>query len=272
MLPFVDQGPLYDASLAALEPAGGPAVPWDNAVPCVTTQFSLLLCPSDGGQPDTRERRPALTNYMFSRGDNAWDYNPEWHGNGGRGIRGFFIGVRNDGQGGGPRRFADVTDGLSNTIAMGEKIYAKSETNTIKTGGSTTSVADGGRNNPALCLASVNQNGQYINVGDAAGARLSGLRAYDGAPFFTSCMTIIGPNGPSCKNDANQHNRDGIPTITSQHAGGAQVLMGDGAVRFISESINTGNLTAEPVVTGPSPYGIWGALGSVSGGETIGEF
>jgi len=47
--------------------------------------------------------------------------------------------------------------------------------------------------------------------------------------------------------------------------------MGDGAVRFISENIDTGDISASQAATGKSPYGIWGALGSKSGGETLGE-
>ena len=111
-------------------------------------------------------------------------------------------------------------------------------------------------------------------MGDNRGSRLAGVRAYDGAPPFAGCNTIIPPNGPSCKNgNDNQHDRDGIMTMTSQHTGGAQVLLGDGSVRFISENIDSGNLTAAAPTGGtPSPYGVWGSLGSVQGGEVIGEF
>jgi hypothetical protein len=54
-----------------------------------------------------------------------------------------------------------------------------------------------------------------------------------------------------------------------------QVLLGDGAVRFVSENIDAGNSGApDPDSTGAarSPYGIWGALGSRNGGEVIGDF
>ena len=67
-------------------------------------------------------------------------------------------------------------------------------------------------------------------------------------------------------------------TATSLHTGGVQVLMVDGAVRFVSENIDTGDLTAttpnrnNPNTRGRSPYGVWGALGTKRGGETIGEF
>ncbi len=41
--------------------------------------------------------------------------------------------------------------------------------------------------------------------------------------------------------------------------------MADGSVRFVTETINCGNYG-----TGTNPsYGIWGALGTVNGGEAI---
>lgn len=58
--------------------------------------------------------------------------------------------------------------------------------------------------------------------------------------------------------------------------------MADGSVRFISETIDTGNqalswnayngtgATATP--SGQSIYGVWGALGSKAGGEAASNF
>ena len=277
MLPYLEQANLQEDSLLALEPTGGATASWSGGVPCIDTPLAVLRCPSDLGETTSRERRPATTNYLFSRGDDPWDQNPGWQGNGGRGMRGFFLAIRGDGQGGGPRRFRDVMDGLSNTVAMGEKIVAQRDGRTIRSGATTTLVANGGRDNPSNCIAAVITDGTYVtpgsttpNVGNAAGSELGGVRAYDGAPPFTHVNTIIAPNGPSCKNgNNNAHDRDGVFTMTSQHQGGAHVVMGDGSVRFISSSINTGDLTQPSVRTGPSPYGIWGALGSVSGEEVI---
>jgi hypothetical protein len=59
------------------------------------------------------------------------------------------------------------------------------------------------------------------------------------------------------------------------HVGGVHCLMADGAVRFVSENIDSGNLTAaNPAQNGGglSPYGVWGALGTKSGGETVSDF
>ena len=72
-----------------------------------------------------------------------------------------------------------------------------------------------------------------------------------------------------------------IATAGSRHAGGAHVLMGDGAVKFITESIDTGNLQ-QPTVGRDAPalppgtmsqYGLWGALGTRDISEVLdGEF
>lgn len=67
-------------------------------------------------------------------------------------------------------------------------------------------------------------------------------------------------------------------------------MMGDGTVRFVNENINSS--TPSPVTNTPgdanqipdattslinyparqSPYGIWGNIGTIVGGETGGEF
>ncbi|WP_339677123.1 DUF1559 domain-containing protein [uncultured Gimesia sp.] len=91
-----------------------------------------------------------------------------------------------------------------------------------------------------------------------------------GYPFYSGITTVLPPNSPSCSSGG--HQGWGIYSASSMHTGGCHVLMGDGAVRFVSENIDTGNLSAAQVTSGNSPYGIWGALGSMMGGETVGEF
>lgn len=104
-----------------------------------------------------------------------------------------------------------------------------------------------------------------------------GYRWGDGAAFFHAITTILPPNTAVCLiGDPNWqsgggHYAPGIWTPTSDHPGGVNVAMADGSVRFISETIDTGNLSVvapAPTASGRSPYGVWGALGTKSGGET----
>ena len=58
----------------------------------------------------------------------------------------------------------------------------------------------------------------------------------------------------------------------SNHAGGVNCGMMDGSVRYVTDGIDCGNTDAivnyNTHKTGKSPYGVWGALASKSGGES----
>ncbi len=56
----------------------------------------------------------------------------------------------------------------------------------------------------------------------------------------------------------------------SHHTGGAHVLLGDGAIKFITDSIEAGNVASSYNVSGgKSPFGVWGALGTRASREVI---
>ncbi len=77
-----------------------------------------------------------------------------------------------------------------------------------------------------------------------------------------------------CARDRRANGADGLFPPQSRHPSGVLASLADGSVRFISDSINTGDLTlpeanGQPVTRYKnSPYGVWGALGSINGGET----
>ncbi len=59
-------------------------------------------------------------------------------------------------------------------------------------------------------------------------------------------QTILPPNKPSCFEAPGARQGDdrsrGISTMGSHHTGGAHVLLGDGAIKFITDSIEAGML------------------------------
>lgn len=106
---------------------------------------------------------------------------------------------------------------------------------------------------------------------------------------MSGVQTIRPPNKPVCLGDNASPvgdqwlpiRNDGVNPPSSRHQGGAHVLMGDGAVIFITDSIEAGNQDSVPVRRGNavplprpgamSPYGLWGALGTRASKETIEE-
>ena len=105
-----------------------------------------------------------------------------------------------------------------------------------------------------------------------------------GAFGMTAVHTIRPPNSEACFHG--WHDNVGTCPPASRHQGGAHVLMGDGAVIFMTDSVEAGNQNApmpgavgdnQPngwALTGvgkKSPYGLWGALGSRASKETIEE-
>ena len=130
--------------------------------------------------------------------------------------------------------------------------------------------------NVALCLAA--RDGTQIRSDLAViTMRGKGYSFADGRPAVAFFQTILPPNSPSCANTrraANPGQGHGINSASSNHTGGVNVGMADGAVRFVSDSIDSGNqqygslsTDFEPM-SGASPFGIWGAMGSINGGES----
>lgn len=115
-------------------------------------------------------------------------------------------------------------------------------------------------------MATVGSNGFYqTGLSTRASAGLSYSYGFTGS---THINTILPPNGPSCCASGDYADRTLAPP-SSYHPGGATILMCDGAVTFISETIDTGTLSLPSRLVGTSPYGVWGALGSKDGAESV---
>ncbi|MCA9190837.1 MAG: DUF1559 domain-containing protein [Planctomycetales bacterium] len=271
LLAYIEQSPLYnriqsgetDANGAI--PPGGPAGWYPGSGPAYypwTVSIPAYQCPSDNPIANASH---GTNCYAFSMGDWAGaTANPNRFNDNGLNDRGPFGGftVR--------KGFSAMSDGTSNTIGLSERVY-QGNVRRASTG------ADEVRKfvamdqaavltNPGACLATA--LGQYYVPGIQVKARF-GLLWTDGQAERVAFNTILGPNKPSCVIDANV-NADsigGVLNASSYHTGGVNAVYMDGSVHFISDNVDTGNTSVGPFQSGKSPYGVWGALGSASGGE-----
>lgn len=178
-------------------------------------------------------------------------------------------------------KMRDVLDGLSNTIMAGEIVTDlgdRDKRSRINENVGTTEV----QNNPIACrddidperpqfwLSSVN-----LRSRDNEGR---GFRWANGNGVFSSMNTILPPNAENCVRFG--PTGLGILPPGSRHQGGCHVLMGDGAVIFVTDSIEAGDSTAGTVIRSgsgtrapgaESPYGLWGSLGTKASREVIEE-
>lgn len=174
-------------------------------------------------------------------------------------------------------RFRDITDGLSNTAIMSERLIQTTNMNGVAVGPNQVEIILGNavveqvHLTPGLCRSTV--LGRFYADQTVVFER-TGMTWNDGQAQLSSFNTILAPNSPSCLN--NGANADQINLVlppNSRHPGGAMVAFADASVTFISDSIDAGNsaaqLPANEIPMGMSPYGIWGALGSKNGGETV---
>ena len=264
ILPYLDQAPLYsqltntssnDRVYTAYNMGGGPltdvgnidtihsasafgrcdvnqSIPGNPAI----AKIPALMCPSDifpavnaSGSGNTGVGL-AKTNYLANMGNtNLWASRPAL--NCGGGVTGAFNNgfacFSNENNNSWVTRMADFTDGTSNTIAIGEVTVSQNWT------------ASNG-NVPVWVGAS--SRGTCNGLQGSAGV----LRVVDGTFFKPYSGSAAAAASASTDN-----------SFGSQHVGGAQVLLADGSVRFISQNIDGTTYTS---------------LGSRNGGEVVGDF
>ena len=252
LLPYMDQAPLYNqwnfdiASGGALNGfftavVGG----WPNAnTPLGQNILPALLCPSDDGE--TLEERTdnswmatsaARTNYLFCGGSHYCG----WPGRGlysayNQSANDMADGRRTESQGmfgfNGAAKFKSVRDGLSNSIAMTEGCI-------------------NGRRDDAYSplWAQHRVYGSFaVNHPNIDPNHINNKRYHINGPYDVASAT-----GGGGVDDPRIY----VGVASSVHEGGIHVLMGDGAVRFLSENMDN------------TQYAL---LTRIHDGEVVGEF
>ncbi|MDO5310162.1 MAG: DUF1559 domain-containing protein [Planctomycetia bacterium] len=233
--------------------------------------IAAFLCPSETNKRFGNGPNGAVS-YHCCLGD-VWCWN-DWRR---PTVRGAFIQkdytLGND--------FSAIADGLSNTIFVAEGTVALAGGTGVKTGVANTSWYAHQDNGTYMYQLMSMKNGSelkgYSDVWSTEYTR--GRRWFHGyGQCYNAFFTILPPNSPSCGQEYS-----GMFSAASYHSGGVNGLMGDGSVRFISETINAGDpsqghtrngASAYPFDNGTSldpksPYGVWGAMGTIAGGETV---
>lgn len=241
LLPYLDQVPLYAAinySVENFPTEDGSSFPFPQNTTAFTTQVAAFLCPSDAGSKPTVYG----CNYRGSFGVGPCILTTrETYDSG----NGFFSTPGSLGP-------ANFPDGLSHTAAYSERLRG--------TGG-------GGAIDPVRDFGEINVMTSCVS-GDADNAlACSRLAASRGFPAYTDAgfTWFYGDFDCAAYNHAQEPNGRipdaitqqvwmGVATARSLHPGGVNTLMGDGAVRFVRESINRT---------------VWRGLGTRNGDELV---
>jgi prepilin-type processing-associated H-X9-DG protein len=234
-----------------------------------------LSCPSDGNAKGIGPFNQHQTcNYVLNWGDSI--YFDDASGNATRGI---FERLH---------RFCTlnaITDGTSNTIVISETgVINQAGSRSPKAGG-LVRAGNGNTDTPQLCLtAAFGTSGDRTEYVSTATVRTTTMAAnppaddaaYRGCTFVWAETIAIGfitampPNGPHCLTDNNNGRHYAMVNASGYHNGGVNSVFCDGSVHFISDNIQTDLSAVRPTtLSGRSPYGVWGALGTIAGGESV---
>jgi prepilin-type N-terminal cleavage/methylation domain-containing protein len=279
LLPFIEQNALYEqiyGSTTITPPwnagqAGGE--PW-------RVDVAGFLCPSDGNNKKPMDTAAGRINYRVANGD--WVYvGPGTGVNQRRGL----VGCNE------PALLNDVVDGTSNTIFGSEHGTGGNMNHVLSGIAVVPGVFDGAGYlaNPQLCLSAKTTGNQIGGTGVLVAPEQEGSAALgypitihgfswgDGASLYVCFNSILPPNSPTCSSTDNfPQNARSLIAPTSYHTGGVNTARLDGSVGFVSDTIDVGTRLNEPPGTsatafpvGASKYGVWGALATLEGKESV---
>ena len=287
--PFIEAISIYDAFAAGnIEPWSGVFLP--GSIP-------ILHCPSDRNTLNPgRNNGCSMSNISLSLGDSlsimgntrgvvSWPYPCPFRATSDEGERKKQASnVIQNGIGMGA-----ITDGTSNTVFCSEIVVATSDSYANAKGGISRGSADSryGAGGGAALSGYTLLTGNCMNEGFTSDRRLvstpytgagKGRRALDAWPHYGWVInTLMPPNAPNCAREMAETSNQGAFTAQSFHAGGVNVGFADGSIRFVADSVDTNNvgggtaslaLGGHPQYDGASTFGVWGALGSIAGGES----
>ena len=227
LLPFLDQAPLYNQLNLNLDATVSPNIDLaDQVVP-------IFRCPSDTNQgvfsvtDGSNTYQLSSANYVGVFGYGSLTMTPGNPAQKGILYRNSNVRVR------------DVIDGTSNTIVAGERSHQHQFVGAASfiEADSTWYAAIPNATRPAgmMSMPSMTEGPASLILGHV------------GQPAMMSMMAMHHP--PNTTNH--------IANFSSKHEGGAHFLLGDGAVRFLSENMS---------------YEIFQRLGMIADGNPIGEF
>jgi prepilin-type N-terminal cleavage/methylation domain-containing protein len=282
ILPYVEEQARYDRALTsalAAASTGGTQASSNSQRSAIVPVFR---CPSDDASVVMRLRsdRGAPFNYYCNAGD-AFVGKTEISRRAPFGWYGATPAEETE------RRIKDVLDGTANTIMLAESCSSRSSPYDNVTNGVTrvstwkgtvraaVSNWGGTSKSPQDCLQYTDLSiaGSWCNSNSGPGAL---WLSWENAYFFT----VMPPNSPTCNNSTGggiQYcgGEGGYVTASSFHDGGTMFAMCDAAVRFIDDSIDAGLPTQTirgSTYTGRSVHGVYGSLGSMRGGEVVGNW
>jgi prepilin-type N-terminal cleavage/methylation domain-containing protein/prepilin-type processing-associated H-X9-DG protein len=291
ILPFIEQAALYQSVKSTL-----PSIhPWQaNATYTINgvaqpnhwlQNIPTVLCPSDGTGFLRKENLLKGSNYGVCIGDwvscskNVSDgVRPDRRT---RGVFGCKVW----------RGMENITDGTSNTIGVLERAMATGRDVDYAIANVAIRYLDTAVSNGPSSGSDYNKDWELdgfptIDVDICAATRGTGKnyqypgldyhrdqmqRWGDGSTYFGAIGTIMPPNAPACSSYDNPGNDYFLVGPTSKHSGGVNGALMDGSVRFFSNTINARTNGAPMELNtegGVSNFGVWGALGSMNGGET----
>jgi prepilin-type N-terminal cleavage/methylation domain-containing protein/prepilin-type processing-associated H-X9-DG protein len=238
LTPYLEQTAVYNALDLSYPLYGGgtlqpQSIPFPVNRPALAAVVPTFLCPSDEFRVVKPDQGPS--NYVACVGSNA---------NGDALVGdGLFYGVdldvvRNPGV-----KVGAVTDGLSNTVAFSESLLGPGGANQT---GATGDVRLFYKQVTALSQANCDASTTLVTDRGALWA--------DGAYNCGLYNNVRTPNSPLM--DCVQHSNPAWKAARSKHTGGVNVLLADGSVRFVRDSI--------------SPQ-TWAVAGTRAGGETLGN-